>query len=175
MLHSARFNQLWIARMHQHHNASGSVNDCIMHEDAFTPCGICFSCSSWRGGWNVECGSNYVHSLESLFSSTSRPIFISHMAVVRSNFYTLEGNHVDLVASLKIFRGCFKVEAFYWPSTPCNLGLLGHITCCCNGETLIIDIWPPVCVSFWGQTHTKHTPTFVSGRDVPVAQVTGTP
>lgn len=51
--------------------------------------------------------------LESLVSSTSRPIFISHMAVVRSNFYTLEGNHVDLVASLKTFRGCFKVEAFY--------------------------------------------------------------
>lgn len=75
---------------------------------------------------------------EFLLPFSSMPKLMNHMAVVKFNFSMLGDNYVDLVGSLKIFRGCFKVKGFYWPSTLCDLGLEGHVTCCCNGKHLLL-------------------------------------
>lgn len=53
------------------------------------------------------------------------------MATGKFNFYTFIANYVHIFNSLKPLK-VFKVKGFYWPSTLCNLGLQGHITCCCN-------------------------------------------
>lgn len=155
MLHSARFDQLRITRIHQHHNAGVSSADlktasCMKMRSRSAPCK-----SAVLADTVAECRVRVkLHQLlESLFPFSSMPKFMNHMATGKFNFYMLDANYVDLVASLKIFRGCFKVKGFYWPPTLCNLGLLGHTTCCCNGKHLLLTSDLLMCVLPGSDTH----------------------
>lgn len=115
MLHSAGFDQPRIPRIHQHHNAGVSSADlktasCMKMRSRSAACK-----SAVRADTVEECrvGVKLRQPLESLFPFSSVPRFMNHMATVKFNFYMLDANYVDLVASLKIFRGCFKVRGFY--------------------------------------------------------------
>ncbi len=115
MLHSAGFDQLRIARRHQHHNAGVSSADlktasCMKMRSRGAACK-----SAVLADTVDECrvGVKLRQLLESLFPFSSMPKFMNHMATVKFCIYILDANYVDLVASLKIFRGCFKVKGFY--------------------------------------------------------------